>query len=443
MTAFRATAFLAICFVSLAYSPRALATTYSEDFCFKYAVSFSDARADVGDDYLTSNASALDARGVYYTVVQVSPFDTIYFGYTPWEGDGQGCTGALSLDSTKSYNIFASSRAVVNDNLIKIYDDDTSPAYYGFGLSGHVPMSSGTVNVTSPVGSGWNVAAAATQALARRNAGLASQEVIFYTQQCGTWSGGTPSNGSCMRSSTGEVYIRPMGSGSPDSGQKYTIVHEMGHEIAWLKNGGDAATKDDSASLDSCLSPEGNTGHRMTTKEYQGQAVNEGIANYYAATAFNNTTETDCHFEYYKGVDLDGDGSQSDEDPTLTCEGGSYWYVSGGYAYPYIDGDWMVRDYVEESCEQLYPGGTLGNRSTELDWMRFFWDLDHDQGVATTKIFDIWDASNPESWNATGWGSSYTCGSTDWPSGRLQCAADTEGVLSEWTAESVVNGVSR
>lgn len=329
----------------------------------------------------------------------------------------------------------------MNDNLIKVYDDDVTPVPYGFGIFGHVPTSSGTVNLTSPVNSGWNVAVAATQAMARRNAGLSSQEVIFYTTACGTWGGGASTGGSCTH--MGAAYVEPIGGGGPGCGQKYAVAHEMGHLIARLKNGGNGAAKEDDANLDGCLPGEGNAGHRMTTKEYQGQAANEGIAHYYAAVAFNNTTDVVCRFEYYKGVDLNGDGNQADEDRTLTCEGGSFWYKSGAVVFPYIDGDWMVRDYVEESCEERAPGGTLGNRATELDWLRFFWDLDHDQGVTTTKIFDIWDTSNPESWLETGSGSSYTCGSTDWPAGRLQCAADTEGVLAEWLEEAEVNGVTR
>lgn len=430
---------------ALSWSPRALAATYSVTFCFQYAVSFTDAKSTVGDDYLTSDASPLAARGVQYSVTQVAPLDTISGGYTPWTGNGgEGCSPTLTLDSNRTYNVYANSRMLVNDNIIKIYDDDTSPAYYGFGLTGYVPTASGTVTITSPVNSGWNVAAAATQALGRRNVGLSGEDVIFYTQACGTWPGGTPASGSCMRGSTGEVYVSQLGSSAPGAGQKYVVVHEMGHEMAFLANGGHNADKDEAANQDGCHGVvASDPGHDMTSKEYQGQAVNEGLAHYYAAVAFNNTTQDDCHFEYYKAVDLNGDGSASLEYPRLTCEGGTYWYWGGAFPIPYTDGDWMFRDYVEESCEQLHPGGTLGNRATELDWLRFFWDLDHDQGVTTKNIFDIWDESEPQSWTKNGSGSNFTCGTTSWPSGRLRCAADTEGVLDEWDAEFAVNGVNR
>ena len=96
--------------------------------------------------------------------------------------------------------------------------------------------------------------------------------------------------------------------------------------------------------------------------------------------------------------------------------------------YTYTDGD-----YLGDWCT-----GTLTNRGTEWDWLRFLWDLDTDAGVSTTTIFDIYDSANPNSWNATGDGTG-----SAYPATRLRDAANTAGVLTEWDAWDSYNGVER
>ncbi|MBM4367898.1 MAG: hypothetical protein FJ102_16920 [Deltaproteobacteria bacterium] len=66
-----------------------------------------------------------------------------------------------------------------------------------------------------------------------------------------------------------------------------------------------------------------------------------------------------------------------------------------------------------------------------------------DEGVSTNSIFNIWDAANPDTWQANGTGAGYVCGSTNWPAGRLRCAADTRGYLAEWDSQDNQNGVHR
>ena len=91
-------------------------------------------------------------------------------------------------------------------------------------------------------------------------------------------------------------------------------------------------------------------------------------------------------------------------------------------------------DYLGDWCAT----GTTNNRGTEWDWLRFLWDLDTGGGVSTTTIFQIYNVSNPGSWNATGDG---TGGS--YPAERLRDAADDESVLSEWDYWDDYNGVHR
>lgn len=415
------------------------AATYNVTFCFNYDAQFGDASSAVGDDFFTSNA-VRRARGIYYEVYDVTPRTLLYHGYTPWDGASTGCTDPFPLDSGKWYDAVGTSIASVNGNYLKVYDDDSTPSLYGFGVYGYMPTASGTVTATAPAAApGWNIASAAAQAMYRRNVGLSGETVVFYTQMCPS-----ATNGSCNQN--GEVYIQNTnvsGSG-PNFSQKYLIVHEMGHAVATLKNGGNNASTTSTAPLEGCgNSIETDLGHRMVTKEYQSTAANEGIANYYAAVAFNNTTDGECRWQYYKSVDWDLDGNYNEEVPVFSCEGAGMWFTAAGVTYPYTDADWLVRDVVEEKCLEVDPTGETRNRATELDWLRFFWDLDHDQGVTTTKIFDIWNAANPHTWLSWGEGSSDVCATTVWPSGRLRSAADSEGVLTEWDAEFTVNGVHR
>ena len=58
------------------------------------------------------------------------------------------------------------------------------------------------------------------------------------------------------------------------------------------------------APYDSCFSfADPVASHSMNQKEHQSSAAWEGIAHFYAALAFNDTSESDCVFVYYKNTD--------------------------------------------------------------------------------------------------------------------------------------------
>ena len=85
--------------------------------------------------------------------------------------------------------------------------------------------------------------------------------------------------------------------------------------------------------------------------------------------------------------------------------------------------------------------GTNPNRGVELDWLRMFWDLRTDGGVAADDIFEIMDKANPHTWNANGTG---TGGS--YPSARMSDAAFTVGgnsLRANNDAKAAFNGADR
>jgi hypothetical protein len=224
------------------------------------------------------------------------------------------------------------------------------------------------------------------------------------------------SGASCQRDN--RLYVHP---GHDD--RKNMIVHELGHAIAEAANGWNDENTPTLGNPDGDCEGRGS----MIQKEYAGNAANEGIAWYFAAVAFNDTTEADC--EIWKSADYDhlnGPGN-------LVVQGG---IVLLDERAPSCQGevaeDWPVEDYIDGKCN-----GTLEDRGTLLDYLRAFWDADHDEGVTTNQIFAMWDAANPNGWDGSGGG---LTGSDD-PQERLESAASTVGVLGKWNDVDHRNGV--
>lgn len=386
---------------------QAHAVNYTVKFCANYSVDYDDADPAVGDDYFTSNSDR-PARGARVRVMENGTLIDKYYTYTDWTGANEGCTTSLTLDSTKTYRVSVHSRALVNGNYINVLDNDaTNNVYVYTAYANYSPTSSTTVTFDTSVADQWNIAAAAGWAMYRRAAGLSGENFDMYTETCPSGSG------SCR--SGNAIYL-----GSP-ADSKYVINHEFGHLVAYRKNGNAAASSSYAAVVNSCFTNDTavpSTTHEANSKEYQSAAANEGYGHYYAAVAFNQTDQSDCAFAYYKSTDWDLDAFN--DDIWVSCEAGPIPGVDGG-------------DYLGDWCT-----GTLTNRGTEWDWLRFLWDLDTDAGASTTTIFDIYNTANPNSWNATGdsTGSAY-------PATRLRAAANTEGVLTEWDTWDNYNGVER
>lgn len=381
------------------------AATYNTLFCFDYGVDFDDASTSVGDDYWTSNSDKT-ARGARVQVTRLADSTDVYDDYTDYNGTYAGCTSFIGLDSNAYYRVRIFSEAEVGGNYVEVYDDDsTENLYFWEAEKAYKPTSPEIRLHTTPVAEHWNIAAAAGYSQYRRRGGLTGETYILYNEFC------SGSSGSCTKSS-GKMYISDYG-----DDRKYIIVHEMGHALGIFKNGASTSFSY-SATLDNCYTDSGRS-HEIVSKEYQSAAANEGWAHFYAAVIFNNDGASSCGFEYYKSVDFDLDSSNDDR--TISCEGRPNPGIGDGYDYL---GDWC--------------NGTLTNRGTEYDWLRFWWDFTTDQDVYFTQCADIWDTADPNDWNATGSGTG-----SDYPSSRLRDAADTEGYLTEWDAEDNLNGVHR
>lgn len=325
--------------------------------------------------------------------------------------------------------------AYVNGNYIKVAYGRYVTHYREIIIPDFSPTASGKVFITTSEEPWWNVAAAAGWAMERRNGGMSGRTYQFYMQACPFTS---PPAGSCV-----DNHIAYIDQSSNDNGayDKYVIVHEMGHLVGEQANAGVGTRKDDSALEHGCPG-DGTTGHKMSSREYQGQAANEGWAHYYAALAFNTTSDHNCWFYYYKSVDWNDDDNN---DPAATnCEGG--WmdlHLSAGETLEAEQDDWMDRDYLVEGC-YAREGGELDNRGTEFDWLRFWWDFDTDQSRTFDNAVDIWGASDPECWYLDDTTSCPgSCTSCEAPATALRAAANSLGLLAPWDAEDDINGVHR
>lgn len=89
-------------------------------------------------------------------------------------------------------------------------------------------------------------------------------------------------------------------------------------------------------------------------------------------------------------------------------------------------------DYHGEFCA---AGGT-SNRSTELDWTRFFWDVTTKSSMQFRHVLETVVAADPHDWNPTDAGSS-----GDFPAERMEAAFTSEGWGSAWSSHAPWNGV--
>ncbi len=422
-----------LAFVGLLFcAPTAKADT---TVCIDFYAYYSDNTSGAGD-YWTSDAVRPQAG------VKVRLVDTIYSfvniaNYADYNGTNVGCA-TFPTSAGRTYHVYVESETRVSGgNVVKVLDASTVVGgdfentgtvytqYLGTVADGttlnRVHYLGGPCPSSPPASSPsftcypTRVLGAATWAILRRNGGLNSETVRIFASGCPTGSG------SCYRDQDDALYT--------GSTRKFVIAHEVGHAVAAIRNGTQSTNLSYGAGALVCKSvpPTPTTNHSMDSKEYQSGAASEGLAHYYAAVAWNLSNQSDCTFRYYKPVDFNLDAVV---DPSnVNCEGGPALATPpGSPPPPPID----AKDLLGDVCRP-----TFSNRGTEYDWLRFWWDMDTDQGLSTTDIFDIWDAADPYNWRAT------DSGSSDYPSDRIYDACDTLGFLSDWNAQGPSNGVHR
>ena len=201
------------------------------------------------------------------------------------------------------------------------------------------------------------------------------------------------------------------------------IAHEIGHFVGYQNDETTGASFSYWAAEDGCDGdgkPQGK--HGNVIKEYQSAAVVEGFADFFAAWLWNRKTEYDCDFERSYASDFDLNGS--DDSDVYSCEGKPVSTLPGWVS----SHDWLEDAIVQGagSCS-----GTLSNRGTQYDWLRFFWDMLTDESVPPADIAGLYDEMDPKTFDATG---STPLGSDD-PVQRLTTACAAMSLSSECAAQ--------
>lgn len=103
--------------------------------------------------------------------------------------------------------------------------------------------------------------------------------------------------------------------------------------------------------------------HALTSLEFTSPAIMEGFAHFISADAYNDHNDATGRFTYYK-ADLGFP-------PYIRLEGDPDFNAAA---------PWESNRFAQRVCDLTDP--TSQNRGTELDWLRFFWDLHTEGGGA-------------------------------------------------------------
>lgn len=343
-------------------APPTLAGSKTVNLCFEYEVSFID--GDVGDFAFDS----MKAYGVRADITNRRTGER----HTHWASPTTGCM-AVTMRRADQYKIRMRSDAkLTQGRRIILRDDTTSPSRFGLTVASRVsPHQLGATktytwapapggNYTENVS---NIMAALTHSIRRRPGGQSNVTVRAYQESCG--------GGSCVREDpqgNNAVFL----SSNNGSKRKFVIAHEVGHLLGRIADEG-RKTKHSKYALEagtnpgvsSCADGDDDLNHHFDSEEWATSAANEGFAHFYAAAVWNRADGSGCSYADYYDRD------------TLDCDAGSH--------------------FLRNTC---YGSQTPPARSgSELDWMRFWWDVHDGCDVGFTAILRIWDRANPGNWS--------------------------------------------
>lgn len=322
----------------------------SRKFCMNWTYQYND--QGLGEDYLLhqhGNYGATDAA--YFKSEVRKGTSVIWSGYL----DSNGCTPSLTGASGTFY-VYLYTEANRSDGArFLVLDNSTNQSLlvYGWGVTLNA-VSSGTIIHNKDMGfigsSMVNVSAIVARFLSTVG-GITGDQVyrIMTLENCPSVPGSA-----CFSPNTDAVYLGSDGNGDK-ANRKFLVAHEMGHNLQYRLFGlsGTNYSLVTAYALCTCDHvPDSNLrAHCLQSKEYSHSAQSEGYAHFYAALAFNNTTQSNATFNYYKHF----------KEPGLPVTSPpNAWDVYGGDA-PYR--------WKDNHCP------SSGTHGTELDWMTLYYEL--------------------------------------------------------------------
>lgn len=364
-----------------------------------------DVGAAVDDDYIVSN----NPRPAAFASVTLFKNGVIQaFGQT----DEDGLVTFTNVDAAADYSVRLQAQHDYQNSGRDFYVRD---ALGGNIMAATMPYNPPAVSVTTTLiydaavsSQKWiNLAAVGYWMIARRPAAWPTNATYLMVLQAPP----SPYEDFVGLYDIGDTvtYINPNDRGGYAS--KYVIAHEFAHQLQnwvifkWGDPGGTLGVvsnwgqESDYDATDDCLNEDPDS-HYMVSKEFQSAAINEGMADWLAAITFNQTDENDCRLKPY-GNFLWLDGTPPD-DGQFSCQGwndnnntgdngGAEWTGYGIDAF----------DYLGDYCNI----GTTTDRGTELDWLRFFFDLDRTssggESMNVADILDLYADADPYDWDTS------------------------------------------
>lgn len=388
----------------------ALADPIEVRLCAMVDVEYADARA--GDRWTDPSADRpglgfrFEVRerggGRVFPSADQEPFAEI-------EGPHAGCTPPLQLDTDKTYDAKVISEAKVRSNRIRSILTPAGNEVAEAAITGWSPKKNGSVRTARLPGEDprWNHLAAVTYALVLQDVGIRDGKMMLLNAP-----------GACCSANRRMVRIG-------DTDRKFVVTHELGHWVAANSKAGSGGQKSPDAPLDNCGTSR--APKSQLTKEYQSQAAVEAIADFYSALTWNTSEHLDdCEYQRHYPLDFDLDGRfDYSRDEPHPCHGDPW----DGDPDP-DDKDWledMVRNQPSRRrAFQRHCHGTLQNRSSQYDWLRYFWAMRTVEDVPVEGIYRIFELARPSTWNATDDGPAQ-----DMPIVRWEQAAEQAGYGAE------------
>jgi hypothetical protein len=341
---------------------QAMPLTNTITLCTTWATDFAD--SGMGEDFLDpANNGYTSAAHTGYWITNAGSWSTVYAN--GWL-DAWGCASVTLAPG--DYWVWRFTDEIGTGGVtFQAYYMSESTEYYDYDYTGFT-VDSGTSWVnTYPW---WNddtiqVAAIATVVASRQQSvglGMPSGNYkIHVNEGCG-------SSVSCYNSGTNVTSISPdaIGGGASHAAWKHIVAHEFGHHVQFLAMGYPGYGYTLSSSYAHCRCDHydtywGNTIHCIQSREEIGGAALEGYGHAFAARVFNNTSQTNATFGYYK--------------PFLNP-----WYDTD---YPPLSFDaYNSYQWMESRC----PASDQG---TEIDWLNFVYGITNEASSYPTTMANL------------------------------------------------------
>lgn len=333
-------------------------------FCNRWVYDFWD--SNLGEDYLTENGTTGNINASYAYVAVYRNGIPVHTGYA----DAAGCTTQTFTVSGNYFVKWYPAVSRVSGQAFFVYPNENEIwTYYQYDY-GYVNAGWPGVQymVANSGGSGHTLSAVA--AVMTRLAESNDLGVVNHTYKVHADSNFCGAAISCYASGVG-VFLGNDPLTGKDAFSKSIIGHEMGHYIrdkllGTLDSDGYGASNPPNA-VCTCNHLTVANSHCLQSREYFNSSLNEGWSHFIAANLFNNRTQSDGVFGYYKAF-LNPGASTPIPPPVIANVHTAYYFQ-----------------------DQYCPAASRG---IELDWMAFFYALNNTGGAYKFTFSDIANVYN-------------------------------------------------